>query len=210
MMLATFGCWGGLHTTRSSLCYSRSYGGVSLFIVKGEIMFNFENLNEDTRPYILQAIENAYSTNNIYWSTRFTEQGKEEYLSLLKEAAKSHNEHWLACRLESPDIMKGLEGACTPSGGYTIKHIPHTAAQTFADGQFNRFYILGFCLYAKNKGISALEAYRAKESSSHRTESDSIIGDKIPLEDIESQLLETRSSFSSKLVKPNSGISVKL
>ncbi|SMN16188.1 hypothetical protein CRYPD_904 [uncultured Candidatus Thioglobus sp.] len=173
-------------------------------------MFSFENLNEDTRPYILQAIENAHSTDNIYLSARFTEKGKEEYLPLLKEAAKNHNEHWLACSLESPDIMKDLEGANTPFGGYTVKHVPNTAAQTFADGQFNRFYILGLCLYAKNVGIDSLEVYRAKESVSHRPQSDSIIGNKISIENIESQLLETKSSFSSELVEPNSGISVKL
>ncbi|VAW65664.1 hypothetical protein MNBD_GAMMA08-1170 [hydrothermal vent metagenome] len=173
-------------------------------------MFNFENLNEDTRPYVLKAIENAENTNNIYCSARFTERGKEEYLPLLKEAAKDHNEHWLAYSLESPGIMKEHEGASTRSGGYTIKHVPHTAAQTFSEGQFNRFYILGLCLYARNIGVDSLQVYRAKESMSHRAESDSIIGNQILIEDIESQLLETRSSFSSELVKPNSGISVKL
>lgn len=173
-------------------------------------MFNFKNLNEDTRPYILQAIENAENTNNIYYSARFTQRGKEEYLPLLKEAAKDHNEHWLAYSLESPGIMKDLEGANTPSGGYTMRYVPYSATQTFTDGQFNWFYILGLCLYARNVGINLLQVYRAKESSSHRAQSDSIIGNKIPIEDIESQLLEIQSSFLSELVKPNSGISVKL
>jgi len=48
--------------------------------------------------------------------------------------------------------MKDFEGANTPSGGYTIKHVPHTASQTMADGQFNRFYILGLCRKARATG----------------------------------------------------------
>lgn len=102
-------------------------------------MFNFENLDEKTRSTMLEAISEAEASGNIYFSTRFNDAGNKQWLPLLKEAAESHNEHWLAYQLETKGLMKDFEGAATPSGGYTVKHTPHTAAETMAEGQFNRF-----------------------------------------------------------------------
>lgn len=173
-------------------------------------MFSFENLDETTRDYMLEAISEAEASGNIYFSARFNDAGYKQWLPLLKEAAKEHNEHWLAYQLESKGLMKGFEGSMTPSGGYTIKHVPHTAAETMAEGQFNRFYILGLCKRARAEGISQLEVYRARKSAVPRRESQNLIGSKISIDYIEAQLLKTADSFKSELVKPNSGISVKL
>lgn len=173
-------------------------------------MFKFENLDDTTRAAMLEAIEEAERSNNIYYSTRFNEAGNRQWLPLLKQAAKEHNEHWLAYQLEASALMKDFEGAHKPTGGYTIKHVPHTAAETMAEGQFNRFYILGLCKRARAEGVSHLVIYRAKERFSHRPESQALIGTNLSIDEIESQLKETRASFKSQLVKPNSGISVKL
>lgn len=173
-------------------------------------MFQFENLDGNTRAAMLEAIEEAERSNNIYYSTRFNEAGNKQWLPLLRQAAQEHNEHWLAYQLEANGLMKDFEGAHKPTGGYTIKHVPHTAAETMAEGQFNRFYILGLCKRARAEGISQLVVYRAKERSDPRPESQSLIGTRLSIEEIESQLKETRASFKSQLVKPNSGISVKL
>jgi hypothetical protein len=173
-------------------------------------MFRFDNLDIVTRTAILEAIDEAESNNNIYYSTRFTENGKAQWLALLKQAAQDHNEHWLAYQLEAHSAMKDFEGVQTPSGGYTTKHVPHTAAITMAEGQFNRFYILGLCKRAKAEGISHLEVYRAQERSTSRSTSQSLIGTQLSIAEIEAQLKEIQASFKSDLVKPNSGISMKL
>lgn len=173
-------------------------------------MFNFENLDEKTRGYMLEAISEAEATGNTYSSTRFNDAGQKQWLPLLKEAAKEHDEHWLAYQLEAKGLMKDFEGAMTPSGGYTVKHIPHTAAETMAEGQFNRFYIIGLCKRAKAENISDLEIYRAKKSNAPRSQSEALIGTKITTDEVEAQLLKTSDSFKSSLVKPNSGISMKL
>ena len=173
-------------------------------------MFLFENLDETTRSSMLQAIEEAELTGNIYYSTRFNQAGHEQWISLLKQAARQFNEHWLAYQIESNRLMKNLESARTPSGGYTIKHVPHSAAATLAEGQFNRFYILVLCNRARTEGISNLVVYRARESASPRLESQALIGKSLPIDEIESQLKETRASFTSPLVQANSGLSVKL
>ncbi|QUY40420.1 hypothetical protein [Acaryochloris marina] len=173
-------------------------------------MFDFENLDSVTRASMLQAIEEADRTNNIYYSNRFNQAGKDQWLSLLKQAAEKHNEHWLAYQLEANALMKEFEGAHKPSGGYTIKHVPDTAAETMAEGQFNRFYILGLCKRARDEGISQLVIYRAKERSEPRPESQKLLGNRVSIEEVEAQLKRTKASFGSPLVKPNSGLSVKL
>jgi hypothetical protein len=173
-------------------------------------MFNFENLDEKTRAFMLEAISEAEKSGNIYHSARFNDAGFQQWLPLLKEAASKHDEHWLAYQLEARHLMKGYEGSMTPSGGYTVKHVPDTAAETMAEGQFNRFYILALCKRARSEGIEQLEVYRAKRSVAPRRESEALIGSKFSIDYVEGQLLKTSDSFKSPLVKPNSGLSLKL
>lgn len=173
-------------------------------------MFNFVNLDEKTRAYMIEAISEAEASRNIYYSKRFNSAGNSQWLSLLMEAAKDHNEHWLAYQLEAHVLMKDFEGARKPLGGYSIKHVPHTAAETMAEGQFNRFYILGLCKRARAEGISHLEIYRAKGRAEPRPESQALIGTKILIDEVEAQLREVSSSLRSSLIRPNSGISAKV
>jgi hypothetical protein len=173
-------------------------------------MFKFENLDETTRAAMLEAIDEAERTGNIYYSARFNEAGNRQWLQLLRQAAREHNEHWLAYQLEANGLMRDFEGAHKPTGGYTIKHVPHTAAETMAEGQFNRFYILGLCKRGRVEGVSHLVVYRARESTAPRPESQSLVGARLTVDEVEAQLRETKASFKSPLVKPNSGLSVRL
>jgi hypothetical protein len=106
--------------------------------------------------------------------------------------------------------MTGIEVANKPTGGYSIKHVPHTAAETQAESQFNRFYMLGLVKRARAEGIPYLEVYRARERTEPRPESEALIGRRIPLDEIEADLKETKSGFESQLGRPNSGLSLKL
>ena len=173
-------------------------------------MFKFENLDKVTRPFIIKAIEEAEQTNNIYYSTRFNENGRTSWSSLLKKAANEHDEHWLAYQIESNVLMKDFEGARTRLGGYSIKHVPHKAAETMAEGQFNRFYMLGLCKRARQEEISQLEVYRAKPTSQHRSSSEAIIGKQFLVDEIEQQLKEIKNCFNSPLLKPNSGLCIRI
>ena len=56
-------------------------------------MFNFIDLDETTRKYMLEAIEELEENNNIYFSPRFNDAGRQLWLSLLKKAAADYNEH---------------------------------------------------------------------------------------------------------------------
>ncbi len=174
-------------------------------------MFNFINLDEKTRKYMLEAIEDADRIGNIYYSTRFNEAGRREWLWLLKQAASEHDPQWLAEQVESNHLMRELEGGRTPRGAYAVKHIPHTAAaQTLAEGQFNRFYMLGLSKRARAEGVPELEVYRARETSRPRPESQTLVGTRIPVEQVEDQLRDTKASLKSPLLRIRSGLSLRL
>jgi hypothetical protein len=172
-------------------------------------MFNFRDFQDATREFMIQEIELADATGNIYYSKRFNQAGGSQWVGLLTEAARSHNEHWLAYQIETREMMKGSEVSATPSGGYTVKHVPDTAAETLADGQFNRFYILGLCRHAKNEGAAHLSVYRAKERIDHRAESDALIGTTIPVDQLLAELRDLNTSLRHALLRPNSGLSVR-
>ncbi|HTP00705.1 MAG TPA: hypothetical protein VMJ64_04970 [Anaerolineales bacterium] len=102
-------------------------------------MFNFIDLDDKTRTFMLNAIEEAERHGQLYHSARLNSTGQAQWLDLLVEAARAHDEQWLAEELEGRRLMKGLETSEQPAGGYSVRHVPEIAAQTFAEGQFNRF-----------------------------------------------------------------------
>ena len=157
-----------------------------------------------------EAIAEAEQSGNIYFSSRFNATGHVMWIDLLKEAAREYDEHWLAFQLDEKQMMTDFEGARTLRGGYRVKYVPQSAAEIMAEGQFNRFYILGLCRHARKEGIISLVVYRAKPVANPRSESERLIGTSLSVDDIESQLKVTANSFKSNLVKPNSGLSVKL
>ena len=174
-------------------------------------MFNFVDLDDKTRTFMLAAIEDADRIGNIYYSTRFNDTGRREWLWLLKQAAREHDAQWLADQVENNHLMRELEGGRSPQGSYLVKHIPQeAAAQTLAEGQFNRFYMLGLCRRARAEGVTHLEVYRARETSSPRPESQAMIGKLISVAEVEDQLRDTKASLKSPFLHVRSGISLKI
>ncbi len=174
-------------------------------------MLHFDDLDEKTRKYMLEAIDDADRIGNVYYSTRFNEAGRQEWLGLLKEAAREHDEKWLAEQVKSHGLFRELEGGRTPRGAYTVKHIPGpAAADTLAEGQFNRFYMLGLARRARDEGVPELEVYRARDTASPRPQSQRLVGTRIPVEQVEDQLRDTKASLKSPLLRVRSGISLKL
>ena len=53
---------------------------------------NYKNLDEKTRAFMVHEVELDISRGNLYFSKRFTYNGKLLYPSLLLEAVKSQDE----------------------------------------------------------------------------------------------------------------------
>lgn len=172
--------------------------------------FTWRDLNPESRRLIVEEIDAAIRDSTLYFSKRFNPAGTAAWPALLREAAGSHDEHWLAYQLEARVLMSGLEGGHTPSGGYTIKHVPQTAAEALAEGQFNRYYILGLSRRAMAENRAELTVYRAKPVKEPRSASVALVGKRLRAADLIEQLRPVQSSLTHELLKPNSGLSVHL
>lgn len=173
-------------------------------------MFDFPDLDERTRALMVEAVNEAEQSGHIQFSPRLNDAGLTQWAGLLKQAAASHDERWLAEELETNGLVKGLEVGRKPSGGYSVRHVPQTAALTAAENQFNRFYMLALCRRARAEGVSELEVYRAAERTSPRPESEGMVGSRVPVEALEKELRDSQASAESPLLQPNSGLSVRL
>jgi len=172
--------------------------------------FNFTNLDDQTRILMKEEITRAADNNEIYFSARFNDIGSSNWVSWLTEAAESHDEHWLAYQIEASGGMKDFEGRAKPTDGYTVAHVPHTAAETMAEGQFNRFYIAGVCRRAIETGQSDVTIYRARHRGDPRPESRALEGTTTNARALLEQVRGKQTSFGCAVLKPNSGLSVQL
>lgn len=169
-----------------------------------------ENLDERTRKFMLEELELDVANRTLYISPRLNQSGEMQYENLLRESIKCGDDSSLADSLRTN--MKLTEQRQKPKGGITIAKVSITAADTLAEGEFNRFYARGICRRAIEDGIQEVEVYRAKQVRNPRPESEAMIGKMIEtkalLED-----LRTHSGVEPALglpAGPNSGLSVRL
>jgi hypothetical protein len=161
---------------------------------------------------MLDEIDRDVQEGTLFVSPRLSNTGQQNYLTLLREAVRAHDDPWLADELHSRGRMQRTESRARPSGGYTTVRVPRTAADTVAEGEFNHYYVRALCRRALEDGIPALVVYRAKEVRRPRPESEWMIGKhmdpRLLLEDLRAhQGMEPALGLPSG---PNSGLSVRL
>ena len=167
--------------------------------------FVFRALDPALRDLMAEEVRTAAAAGTLYFSKRFTDAGRASWTELLLEAVRGHDEHWLAYQLELDGALKGSEARAKPTGGYTIAHVPATAAETLADGEFNRYYMCAVCRKALAASGDRVVVYRAKWGATARPESDALVG---TTRDPRELLEELRTTVGHELTKPNSGLSV--
>jgi hypothetical protein len=172
---------------------------------------NLQNLDDETRKYMVQEIEWDIQQARLYISPRLTPQGANEYPQLLKNAATSGDDSSLAAELSIPGRLNATESRNTKSGVIWAK-VPITAPQTMAEGEFNRFYARGLCLRAIAAGIPNLVIYRAKQVENPRSVSLALIGQSVTAEKLLNDLRENIGTDTALGLPPgpNSGLSVRL
>ena len=172
---------------------------------------NLVDLNSSVRQFMLDEINHDIASNKLYISPRLSDLGKQKYIDLLKESVLQQDDAWLAENLATPGIFNSTEMRRTKTGVTTAK-VPYNANEMLAEGEFNRFYLRGLCLYAIQSGLAHLTVYRAKETSNPRPESEAKIGAKIDprvlLEDLRNHPgVDTALGLPAG---PNSGLSARL
>lgn len=175
------------------------------------MLLSLTNLDDTTRKYMIEEIEMDIASNRLYISPRLSNTGRADYPSLLKQAAQQHDDEWLAAQLQRNSRLNSTEQRKTKSG-FTTAKVPVNAHEMLAEGEFNRFYIRGLCRRAMDEGVADLVAYRAKQVTSPRPESQAKIGKKINAQTLLNDL-RANPGVDTALglpAGPNSGLSVKL
>jgi len=171
-----------------------------------QIMLRLENLDEKTRKLMLEELELDIKNNTLYISPRLKESCKERYIELFREAIKNGNDMTFAKSLRESGCLKSREHR-----GTRLVRVPRNAAETLAEGEFNRFYIRALCRRVIAEGRGYLEVYRAKQVSNPRPESQRKIGQKVDphklLEDLREHKEDTVLGIPGG---PNSGLSVRI
>ncbi len=173
---------------------------------------NFSNLDERTRAFMAQEVERDISGGNLYVSKRFNDKGRKEYPSVLLEAVKSHDDDWLALQLYARGFLDREEVKHIQKEIIAVAQVPATAGVTFAEGQFNRFYMRAVCLVAIEDGIPEVVVYRGKEAAQPRPGSEAMVGRRIPAQALLDDLRAApgiRSRYGLP-PGPNSGLTVGL
>lgn len=144
-------------------------------------MFHFEELDEATREHMLDEVERDIADGKLYMSKNFSASAKGAYPDLLRKAVREGTEQSLTQALRYAgfwSFIKGRSGFGSPrplrpmrplksgpsgfgSAGSTLDEI-NNAAATFAEGEFNVYYMRGLCLKLIAEGQGQAEVYRAK------------------------------------------------
>ncbi|MCH7293598.1 hypothetical protein MMP65_19385 [Acinetobacter sp. ANC 3926] len=168
--------------------------------------FDFQNLSKEVREKMQEEIKSDISKNNLYFSKRFNQKGRDEYSDILLKHVETGNEISLGNDLKQKGCFNSVEE--TKTG---VKNVPYNAHETFAEGEFNRFYVRGLCLIAISKQTK-LQVYRAKNVENSRSASEQKIGSFIDPQKLLKDLRENIGIDTALELPPgpNSGLSVKL
>ncbi len=173
---------------------------------------NYENLDEKIRQFMAEEVKLDISKGTFYISPRLNEQGENNYPALLIEAVESYDDAWLANELHHRRYIKSVEQRRKYGGGFSVAKVPVTAADTLAEGEFNRFYVRGLCALAIQEGINEVEVYRGKFVRQPRPGSEAMIGKKLPAEGLLKDLRQSPGVEPALGLPPgpNSGLTVRL
>lgn len=173
---------------------------------------HYENLDDQTRRFMLEEIEIDVSDGSVYVSSYLNDNGRHKWSDLLLEAATDGTDDSLADALSRGGCLKHMTERRKPKGFGTIMvRVPHNAHETLGEGQFNMYYTRALCRRATQDGIAEVEVYRAKAVAEPRPESERLIGTRLSAEAILNDLRSTKAVESALgLARPNSGLTIRL
>jgi hypothetical protein len=132
-------------------------------------------LDETDCRYMVEELDRDIAEGRAYMSSRLSPAGAADFLNLLRAAGDKHDDTWLARQLDSSQRLVTHE--MSQRGGVPYrKRVPRNAAETLAEGEFNRLYVRAQCLRALAEGRDSVEVFRAKAVADPRPESEARIG----------------------------------
>jgi hypothetical protein len=170
-----------------------------------------DSLDEAVRQLMVRELESDQGSGTLYLSPRLTQHGAQAWPQLLREAMERHEDEWLASSLREHNYLNAKEQRAKRTGGFTTVSVPYTAADTLAEGEFNRFYARALCAHVLEFGGTEVEVYRGKAVSSPRPDSEAMIGRRLPARQLLDDLRKSPGVESALGLPPgpNSGLSVR-
>lgn len=170
---------------------------------------SYRNLDPQTRQAMANELAADVDSNDVYLSPRLNSAGRSQWATLLAGAASQGDDAWLAEKLREGSLLESQETA-TRNGKSYVKSVPANAADTLAEGEFNRLYIRGLCVRAIAAGVASVVVYRARESTNPRPESEDMIGQTLDPAALLQDLRQSKGQQPTMLPYVNSGLSVCL
>lgn len=169
------------------------------------------DLDSNVREHMERELEGDLDNDSLYLSSRLTNEGRGLWPDLLRQAIKTGDDASLALQIQNLRLTAMFEIGVTRGGEQVRAKVPRTAAETLAEGEFNRFYIRGVCRDVLKSGGSAVEVCRGKAVRIPRPESEARIGQKV---DAAGLLADLRASVGVDTALgvpagPNSGLTVR-
>jgi hypothetical protein len=173
---------------------------------------NYKNLDETTRKFMLDELEKDIEGGKLFISSRLNSAGKSNWAGLLKEAIVSYDDDWLAGQLNMGNFLETYEERKTSIGRIISAKVPRDAANTLAEGEFNRFYARGLCARAIDEGIDEVVVYRGKQVKQPRPGSENKIGKRFKAKDLLEDLRKSQGVDPALGIPsgPNSGLTICL
>lgn len=165
----------------------------------------------NVRQYMINELEGDIAQGRLYISPRLSVPAAARWPEMLRVALANGSPATLVTELSRPGILNEYLTRITKKGPIQAR-VPVDAAETLAEGEFNRFYARGVCRQAVQNHDAAVEVYRAKVVANPRAESQAKIGARISPADLLVDL-QTNPGVDTALGipgGPNSGLSVRL
>lgn len=173
--------------------------------------FEFPQLDAMTRSAMTEEFEADVASERLYIGKRLNELGEAAYRDALPDALRNGSPEALQAKLEPVPGDLWIPGIIAKNGRRSTTNV--TAAQTLAEGEFNRFYMRAICLRAISEGDGRVKVRRGKQVANPRSDPSVKVKEKdvldavLVLEDIRRHPGEDTSLGVPR--GPNSGLSLE-
>ena len=133
-------------------------------------MYNFEELDDITRKWMLEEFLHEERSGKPYRSPRLSSLGLEIFPKEMEKAIVDGNEESLAHALSRSDYWNPSEAYTRSGKNYMRKINPTKAAEFLAYTEFNTWYVRGFARRLIEEGNENCQIYRAAPAWQPRPE----------------------------------------
>jgi hypothetical protein len=174
---------------------------------RGSMGFNFVDLDNITRKYMLDELEADVNEGTVFISCWLREGMAAEYIGVLRRAITNFDESWFASEILQQNLLR-------ESDNFEARNItiPINANTILAEEEFNKYYMRGVCLRAVKEGSNSVVVYRGQRVTIPSPESRQRVGQRLKAEILLDSLRTASDIYSALRVprRPSPKLTVKL